>query len=71
MGFAFTGSTTTQGEMTVREVPPRYKDERRTARTQMLEAVAEFDDAVLEKFVEAKEITEERSWPRSARARST
>ncbi len=44
-------------EMTVSEVPAELLEEAKKRREQMVEAVAECHDAVLEKFVEGEEIT--------------
>jgi elongation factor G len=44
-------------EMTVGEIPADLLDEAKKRREQMIEAVAECHDAVLEKFVEGEEVT--------------
>ena len=44
-------------EVTVSDVPAEYADEANARRTAMIEAVAEFYDPLLEKFVEGEQVT--------------
>ncbi|RME62256.1 MAG: elongation factor G [Candidatus Dadabacteria bacterium] len=42
-----------------KEIPDEYKEQAQEAREQMLEAVAEFDDELMEKFLEGEEVSPE------------
>jgi elongation factor G len=58
-GVAFTFDEDSQGEEFFEgPVPPEYKDEFETARRELFEIAAEFDDALLEKLLEEKPVTE-------------
>ncbi|MCC7172468.1 MAG: elongation factor G [Planctomycetes bacterium] len=58
-GVAFTFNDESQGEEFFEgPVPPEYKDEYETARRELFEIAAEFDDALLEKLLEEKPVTE-------------
>ena len=41
-----------------REIPPEYDDKAKTARSEMLEILSEYDDLILEKYLETQEINE-------------
>ena len=43
----------------VGEIPPELMDQAKAYREKMLEAVAEFDDTIMEKYLNGKELTEE------------
>ncbi|WP_141736290.1 elongation factor G [Oligoflexus tunisiensis] len=43
----------------IEEIPDELKDEAELGRMQLIEAVAEFDDHTMEKFLEGKDLTEE------------
>ncbi len=56
---AYTFATDESGKMTEAPVPPALEDTAQSARTALIEMVAEADDALMEKFFEAGTLTQE------------
>jgi hypothetical protein len=56
---AHTFGTDGSGQETISDVPAELKEEAEAARLEMVEAVAEADDVILEKYLEEGELTED------------
>jgi elongation factor G len=56
---AYTWDESDARELTIGEIPPGLRAEAEKRRAEMVEAVAEFNDSMLEKYVEGEEVTED------------